>query len=95
MTPVYKHCHRCLVGEGKEPQKLRKGKPRKKTKGRRASISVEKLTHLGEKTLKTNPGPPGWGLNIGLATRFQKNRFCYEISVKYSRLDIWNTNYAT
>ena len=27
----------------------------------RASISVETLTHLREKTLKTNPGPPGWG----------------------------------
>jgi len=31
---------------------------------------MEKLTHLGEKSLKTNPGPPGWGLDIGLATQF-------------------------
>jgi len=48
---------------------------------------VEKLTHLGEKTLKTNPGPAGWVLDIGLATQFAKNQFCYEISVKYSWLD--------
>jgi len=53
---------------------------------------VEKLTHLGEETLKTNPGSPGWGLDIGLATQFHKNKFCYEISVKYSRLGIWKTN---
>jgi len=33
---------------------------------------VEKLTHLGEKTLKTTPGPPRWGLDTGLATQFQK-----------------------
>jgi hypothetical protein len=37
--------------------------------------------HLGEKTLKTNPGPPGWRLDIELPTQFQKiNKFCYEIS---------------
>jgi len=48
---------------------------------------VEELTHLGEKPLKTNPGPAGWVLDIGLATQFRKNNFCYEISVKYSWLD--------
>jgi len=48
---------------------------------------MEKLTHLGEKTLKTNPGPPGWGLDTGLATQFWKNKFCHEISVMYSWLD--------
>ena len=69
------------------------GTLKKKTKGRRPSRSVEKLTHLGEKALKTNPGPSRWGLDIGLATQFrEKNVFCYEISVKYSRLDIWKTN---
>jgi len=56
---------------------------------------VEKLTQLGEKTLKTNPGSPGWGLDTGLTTQFWKNKFCYEISVKYSRLDIWKMNQAT
>jgi len=35
---------------------------------------VEKLTHLGEKTLKTNTGPPGRGLDIGLATQFRKKK---------------------
>jgi hypothetical protein len=39
-----------------------------------ASISVDKLTHLVEKTLKTNPGPPRWGLDIGLTTQFQKKK---------------------
>jgi len=48
---------------------------------------VPKLNHRGEKTLKTNPNPPGWGMDIGLATQFLKNKFCSEISVKYSRLD--------
>jgi hypothetical protein len=53
-----------------------------KTKGRRATISVQKLTLPGEKTPKSNPGPPGWGLDIGLATRFRKNKFSCEISIK-------------
>jgi hypothetical protein len=95
VPPVNKHCHRCLAGEGKKPQRLRDGKPSKKTKGRRASVSVEKLTLLGEKTPKSNPRPPGWELDIGLATRFWKNKFCCEISVEYSRLDIWKMNHAT
>ena len=45
--------------------------------------SMTSSCHLGEKTLKTNPGPPGWGLDIGPATQFRKekkNKFCYEIS---------------
>jgi hypothetical protein len=57
-------------------------------------VSVEKLTHLGEKTPKTNPGSPGWRLDIGLATQFRwgsvgggGDKICYEISVKYSRLE--------
>ena len=33
---------------------------------------MEKLTNLGEKTLKTNPDPPGWGLDVGLANLFRK-----------------------
>ena len=55
------------------------------------------LTHLGEKTLKINPDPPGWGLDIWLVTQFpkKKKKCCYEISVKYSGMDIWKTNYAT
>jgi hypothetical protein len=35
-------------------------------------------------------------VDIELATQFQKKtKFCYEISVKYSRMDIWKTNYVT
>jgi hypothetical protein len=58
------------VDEGKKPQRLRDGKPRKKTKGRRTYTSSKKLTHLGEKTLKANPGPQGLGLDI--TTKFSK-----------------------
>jgi hypothetical protein len=36
---------------------------------------MEKLTHLGEKTLKTNPGPPRWELETWLAIQFQKKQF--------------------
>jgi len=43
--------------------------------GRRASISVKKLTILEEKTPKSNPGPPGWGLVIGVATQFREDKF--------------------
>lgn len=42
---------------------------------RRASISIEKLTPLGEKPPKSSPDPPGWGLDTGLATRLQKTNF--------------------
>jgi hypothetical protein len=80
---------------GRNPKGYGKENPERKTKGRRASTSIEKPTFLGEKNPKSNPGPPGWGLDIGLTTRFPKNKFCCEISVKYSRLDIWKTNHAT
>jgi hypothetical protein len=48
----------------------------------------------GKGKLKSNPGPPRWGLDTGLATPFRKNKFCCEISVKYSRLDMWKMNHA-
>jgi hypothetical protein len=85
VPPVNKHC---LAGEGRKPQRLREGKPRKKTKRRRESISVEKLTLLGEKTPKSNPGPPGCVLDIERATQFRKNKLCFEISVKYGRFHV-------
>ena len=50
-------------------------------------MSVEKLTHLGEKTLKTNPGPPGWGVGHRASNPIRVG-WSYEISVKYSQLDI-------
>jgi len=54
---------------------------------------VEKLTHLGEKTLKSNPGPLEWGLDTGLATQFRKkkNKFCHKISVKLAGWMSWKT----
>jgi len=58
--------------KGRNPKGYGKENPERKPKGRRASISVEKLPHLGEKTLKTNPDPPRLGLDIGLATQFRK-----------------------
>jgi hypothetical protein len=75
VPPVNKHCHRCLAGEEKKCQRLRKGKCRKKTKGRGASISVEKLTLPEEKTPKSNPDIPGWGLDIGLQPNSGKTNF--------------------
>ena len=36
---------------------------------------MENLTQLGEKNLKTYPGPPEWGLDIGLATQFQNKNY--------------------
>jgi len=42
------------------------------------------------------PQDKSWSSRMGVGhratTQFQKNKFCYEISVKYSRLDIWKTN---
>jgi len=40
---------------------------------------MEKLTHLGEKTLKTNPGPPGWGLDKGLQLNSGKTNFAMKV----------------
>jgi len=56
-------------------EREKKTNKKKKTKWRRASVSMEKLTHLGEKTLKTNPGPPRWGLDTRLAIQFWKKQF--------------------
>jgi hypothetical protein len=41
---------------------------------------------LEYRTLKINPGLPGWGLTIELATQFRRNEFCCEISVKYKKI---------
>jgi len=61
VPPVNKHCHSCFAGEGKKPQRLRERKPLKKTKGRRPSLSVEKLTHLGGE----NPEDKSWSSRMG------------------------------
>jgi len=50
------------------------------------------LYKRGEPNPSMGENPPGWELYIGLATQFRKNKFCYDVSVKYNQLDIWKTN---
>jgi len=47
-----------------------------------------------------NPEDKSWSSRMGVGHRasnpiLEKNIFCYEISLKYSWLDIWETNYPT